>query len=931
MYEWLIEYRFLLAQLQMDLIADLARRRQPSLVRQELENLPLVLSAAYKQILGVIWVQHEIDIVMARNVLSIIVFAKNASWLKIDLVRRALSLTAIDKAEDIEDIEEDVILSICRGLVTVDRESRTISFVHYTATEYFSSTQVQTAYLPEGQLYLARSCIACLSLSSTDGERRHPLFQYAARCWGFHAQAAGEAAFPLVKDFLSKKAKLHHSFQLVLNDLPQTWFPNTNTKENLRSISCVEDVHAAAYFGLESLAMDLLSSKDMFEIQDCRGWTPLRWAAIGARDEMVRLLLERKANVLSTDGEGQPTLHWAFGARATRNVHGNIEAYGNSRVLFGDITVFKSKSSFVNARQRVVSPRTSPKVLKRLLGCLKITDVTRERDGRTLLSIAAENWQWSTVEQLLRLGADINRRDIGGITALLWALQSPRRTDKFDSFRAYDVSELVVGNQIHVEPSSEISVADNDVSEQFLEAALCTLIGEDLEARDEAGRTALSLAVEGRYHTVVSTLLKRGADPNAADRDGNTPLHFASCLPYLRTVLQGELSCFCQSKVQVGGKKLSQMLLAKHNDLISKPVGRIVSLLLSHKAHKALRNAQGRTALDLAVLDGLESVIRILRSEDERGVFSQTIETQNLSWTLPQGLDQVEQQDYTKLLVAMLSERTKIIIQQGVTYDQSEVAIDGNAHIKQLHCFDNSTLCIRDQAVIDSLTGYGRARISIEAITHIGDLQLFDRIKLRTDDRSVIDQLSCYGMSEMVVGGSSEIHTLTASDRSRITVESRAKIGTLSSALNSFIHIKGDAKISNATINDRSRLLITNAANVDTLFSSENGLVFIKEDAKISHAIITDRSRLMIEKGAIVGSLSCSRDATAHIRQARENTELWRFDTTDQATLCIDTSDDDHDQIWEFFSEEEMQAIQGHLSEISHTVAEDEFREELPP
>ena len=852
----------------MDLIAEVAGRRQPSLVRQELANLPRVLSAAYEQILGVIWdreIQNDNKIVMAKNVLSIIVFAKDASYLKTDLVGRVLSLPDIDTVDDIEDIEEDVILDICRGLVTVDHESRTIGFVHYTAREYFSSTEVQTTYFPEGQLYLARSCIACLFQSSTDDEQRHPLFQYAARFWGFHAQAAGEAAFPLITDFFSKKAKLQHSFQQVLDDLPQTCFPSTNKEENLRCTSCIEDVHVAAFFGLESLALNLLKSRKMLEIKDCRGWTPLRWAAIGASDEMVRLLLERNANVLSTDGDGQPTLYWAFGTRVTRNVYGDIETYKDSRVFFGDMKLFKSKLSFVDAMPQAAPLMTSPQVLKRLLDGLKTIDVPREQDGRTLLSIAAENWQWSTVEHLINLGADINRGDVSGMTALLWALQNPRRTDDFDSFRAFNASELVVGNEVQLEPSSEISIADNDVSEKFLETALCRLIGEDLEARDGAGRTALSLAVEGRYHTVVSALLERGADPNAADPDRNTPLHFASCLPHLRTIVQGELSCFGQSKVNVGGKKLSQMLLAKDNGLMSKPVGRTVSLLLSHKAHKALTNAQGRTALDLAIFDGLESVIRILRSENESGGFAQAFETQKLSWAAPQSLDQVEQQDYAKLLVAMLSERPKIIIQQGLTYDRSELVIDANAHIEQLHCFQKSRLFVRDQAVIDSLMGCHLVRISIEAITHIGDLKLSDRVKLRTHDRPVIRQLNCCGMSKTVLGGSSEIHTLTASETSRITVLSRAKIGALFSSHDSHILMREGAKILNASITDKSCLIIQKGANVDTLSSSHNGLVCIKKNAKISIATITDNSCLIIEKGAVVGRSFIS--GNAHVVQ----------------------------------------------------------------
>ena len=49
----------------------------------------------------------------------------------------------------------------------------------------------------------------------------------------------------------------------------------------------------------------------------------------------------------------------------------------------------------------------------------------------------------------------------------------------------------------------------------------------DLESRDAEGRTALFLAVEHGQRQTVELLLARGADPNAADARGRTPLEAA--------------------------------------------------------------------------------------------------------------------------------------------------------------------------------------------------------------------------------------------------------------------------------------------------------------------------------------------------------------------------------------------------------------------
>jgi uncharacterized protein len=51
--------------------------------------------------------------------------------------------------------------------------------------------------------------------------------------------------------------------------------------------------------------------------------------------------------------------------------------------------------------------------------------------------------------------------------------------------------------------------------------------GAAIDARDEAGRTPLMLAVTQGRLEIVRLLLARGADPNAADNAGRTPLQQA--------------------------------------------------------------------------------------------------------------------------------------------------------------------------------------------------------------------------------------------------------------------------------------------------------------------------------------------------------------------------------------------------------------------
>jgi uncharacterized protein len=70
----------------------------------------------------------------------------------------------------------------------------------------------------------------------------------------------------------------------------------------------------------------------------------------------------------------------------------------------------------------------------------------------------------------------------------------------------------------------ESAVAQGDVAQ----AASLLDQGAVIDARDEAGRTPLMLAVTEDRLEIVRLLLARGADPNAADNAGHTPLQQAT-------------------------------------------------------------------------------------------------------------------------------------------------------------------------------------------------------------------------------------------------------------------------------------------------------------------------------------------------------------------------------------------------------------------
>jgi ankyrin repeat protein len=102
--------------------------------------------------------------------------------------------------------------------------------------------------------------------------------------------------------------------------------------------------------------------------------------------------------------------------------------------------------------------------------------------------------------------------------------------------------------------------------------SLLLKVGADVEARDADGQTPLLLASEGGHASVVRTLLAKGANIDAEDARGRTALHLASR----------------------GG----------HVD--------VVRLLLARSADVTVKDADGRTALHLASIGGYTEVVRLL-------------------------------------------------------------------------------------------------------------------------------------------------------------------------------------------------------------------------------------------------------------------------------------------------------------------------------
>lgn len=412
-------YRFLLAQLQMDSVVKKNNRRD---IRKSLANLPTALYDTYDEAMRRIWGQGEEDIKLAERLLSWITHAYRP--LKLAEIQHALAVEKGDSNLDKDGIpEEDIMVSACAGLVTVDQESNTIRLVHYTAQEYFEHARMTR--FPYAQVTIAATCLTYLSFdafnkrSSSEDEvenltRAYPLAAYAAQHWGDHARGDPEEVIEeLALAFLKQGTKVSVSYQMM-HRATHGFVAGSNSQKGLTGL------HIASQFGLARIVRTLLSLGDVDpNACDLNRETPLSWAASRGHEDVVRQLLGHqgiKANTRNMLGRTPLALAAASGNAAV--VRLLLEA--------GDVELDAKDNYYSQTPLWQAADRGHKEVVELLLGHHAINVNARDKHfGHTPLWRAAENGHDEVVKLLLqRPDIDVNAKAKHGQTALDRAIKN---------------------------------------------------------------------------------------------------------------------------------------------------------------------------------------------------------------------------------------------------------------------------------------------------------------------------------------------------------------------------------------------------------------------------------------------------------------------------------------------------------------------------
>lgn len=144
--------------------------------------------------------------------------------------------------------------------------------------------------------------------------------------------------------------------------------------------------------------------------------------------------------------------------------------------------------------------------------------------GRSAVSLAAEKGSWELVEMLARHGADINKQDVDGESALMRALEGPKE----DALRMVEGllrlgAHVSARNRNGMAPMRLVIERAQWGQEPRLIEALAAA-GANVSQQDPHGWSALTAAADLGLEGACQSLIKAGARVNDLDKSGWAPI-----------------------------------------------------------------------------------------------------------------------------------------------------------------------------------------------------------------------------------------------------------------------------------------------------------------------------------------------------------------------------------------------------------------------
>jgi len=570
--------RFLLAQLHMDSIATKPTRRS---LENALKTLPKELDLTYEEAMKRIEDQDEDDRELAWKILSWIALASRP--LKKTEIQHALAVEVGDNTFDDLNIPDDELLtSLCAGLVTVDVLDSTVRPIHYTTQEYFERVlRVRFCGL---QSEITRICLTYLSFEPfaqefpvTMVKDEYPFYLYAAENWygdikknqtvrdecsknlGVFLQKS--ACLLLAIEFLHRESssassdtefvdgwtRLHVAASLGMNDMIQEFIQQSSALVDKTDTSGRTSLHVAISHNHPSTAIILLEHGARINAQSRLGRTPLHDALHTGNLSLSRLLIDWGAQVEIEDSNGATALHfaaWGGDADVIRLILAkltniNVTTHENHTPLW--YAVLGDRSAAVDL----------------LVSCGADIDIAERddrpcpsgaRSGRTPLHKAAQIGNLRVVNAFLAYQPDLRQEDGDGYTALDYAVleehcqvaetliehgavATPRMLYKAVQAGSTEMAKLISGylkRMKHLDLNPLIPAIKRSDEELLNILIAMDTIATQLKTGDGHGKCPLHWAAGRGFVVGAKLLLAAGADPNQPDNYSQVPLHLAA-------------------------------------------------------------------------------------------------------------------------------------------------------------------------------------------------------------------------------------------------------------------------------------------------------------------------------------------------------------------------------------------------------------------
>ena len=448
--------------------------------------------------------------------------------LSIQELQHALAVDSGDTDLDIDNlVDEFQMVSVCAGLVTMDAQTNSVRFVHYTTQDFFEN--IEKEWLFDAHISIARTCITCLSFDTlsqgpildwaTWNLRLHenPFLEYATRYWGFHAFIEEARLVPDISSLSFLTSDISRSF--LAPGIYAHWFQFNYAYADL--IRCLGEknmhltpIHILGQAGLSKCVAAFLERGYHPDLKDQNQSTPLYLAAEAGRVAVVALLADREDVDVNSRGVADRTpLHVA-----AQNGHDAVVAL---LVACADVDVNCIDEDGCTPLHKAIS-RGHDGVVAVLLRRRDLDVNLSDDDGETSLFAAALHGQSAVVALLLsRDGIEVNSRERSKEMTPLLVAADYNFVDVVALLLNRDDVDVNLGDSFASTPLSAAMFWGND-------DVVKLMLGRgdiDVNVRDQRQDTPLMIGVKRKCDTVVRLLLARSdVDVNLKNQDMETPL-----------------------------------------------------------------------------------------------------------------------------------------------------------------------------------------------------------------------------------------------------------------------------------------------------------------------------------------------------------------------------------------------------------------------